>query len=187
MGAEASGPVFAAETEVVTKDGYSVLFLPDVNNEYLQREGKPPVYHWLPNSVRLAQKPNGDYKFSFVHFVGVRSAGTTVGGHDGEEVAGGLVGFSTTAAIPPETLRAAENELLERFRGKDTAYWGWKVPAAPMFRPAPIVSSVTSVTNLGPTGTRGVPALGPLTAGNRAPLIGTRTSPVNAVASAPWY
>jgi hypothetical protein len=188
MGVEASGPVFAAGTEVVTQDGYSLLFLPDVNNEYLQREGKPPVYHWLPNSVRLAQKPNRDYKFSFVHFVGVRSAGTTVGGHDNEEVAGGLVGFSTTAAIPPDTLRAAENQLLDRFRGTDTAYWGWRVPAAPMFRPAPIVSSITSVTNLGPTAMRGIPGIREallsgtreaLATGTRAPAIGIVTSPVN--------
>src|SRR5262245_23633599 len=141
MGTDAKGPIFAAGTEVITKDGYDILFLPDVNNEALQREGKPPVYHWVPNTVRLAQKANGDYKFSFVHFVGVRSQGTTVGATGNEEVAGGLVGFSTTSAFPAATMAAAQAQLLDRFRGSDQAYWGWRVPAAPMFRPAPIVSS----------------------------------------------
>jgi hypothetical protein len=179
MGTDAKGPIFAAGFEKVEQDGYQLLFLPDVNNDYLQREGKAPVYHYLPNSVRLAQKPNGDYKFSMVHFVGVRSEATTVGGHDGEEVAGGLVGFSTTAAVPAAVMTAAQNQLLDRFRGTDQAYWGWRVPVAPMFRPAPIVSNVTSVTTMGPTD-RGVPGLLPnATKGaNRAPLIGTLSSPV---------
>jgi hypothetical protein len=188
MGADAKGPIFAAGTEVVTADGYEVLFLPDVNNEYLQREGKPPVYHWLPNSVRLAQKPNGDYKFMMVHFVGVRSQGTTVGVQGTDEVAGGLVGFSTTAAIPPRSLENAEQQLLDRFRGKDQAYWGWRVPAAPMFRPAPIVSNITTVTNLGPNANGTVPAIQPAAPAasgapggprslNRAPRIGTASHP----------
>ena len=177
MDIAAKGPLFAAGTEVITKDGYDILFLPDVNNEALQREGKPPVYHWVPNTVRLAQKANGDYKFSFVHFVGVRSQGTTVGAQGNEEVAGGLVGFSTTSALPPATMAAAQAQLLDRFRGSDQAYWGWRVPAAPMFRPAPIVSSVTSVTNLGPVGSKGVPGISGTRALNRAPTIGTRTSP----------
>jgi hypothetical protein len=159
MSVDAKGPVFAAGTEVITQDGYEVLFLPDVNNDFLQREGKPPVYHWLPNTVRLAQKPNGDFKFSFVHFVGVRSGSTSVGVQGTDEVAGGLVGFSTTAAIPPQTLAAAEQKLLDRFRGSDQTFWGWRVPAAPMFRPAPIVSNVTTITNLGPNANGSVPGV----------------------------
>jgi len=174
MSVDAKGPIFAAGTEAVTQDGYIVLFLPDVNNDFLQREGKPPVYHWLPNSVRLAQKPNGDYKFSFIHFVGVRSGETTVGAHDTDEVAGGLFGFSTTAAFPAAVLEAAEQQLLNRFRGSDQNYWGWRVPAAPMFRPAPIVSNTTTITNLGPTSNGTVPSVQPPAGGGKAigaPLI----------------
>ncbi len=174
--AEAKGPIFAAGTEVITKDGYEILFLPDVNNEELQREGKPPVYHWLPNTVRLAQKPNGDYKFSMVHFVGVRSGSTSVGVQGTDEVAGGLFGFSTTAAPPPQTLQNAENELIGRFRGSNQAYWGWRVPATPMFRPAPIVSNTTTVTNLGPNANGTVPGVqpAPAPAGGAAPPGGSR-------------
>src|SRR5436190_21835234 len=120
----AAGPIFAAGFVPFSASGWEILFLPDIHNDELQRAGKPPVYHWLPNTVRLAQKPNGDYKFSFVHFVGVRSGSTSVGVQGTDEVAGGLFGFSTTAAPPPQTLQNAENELISRFRGSNQAYWG---------------------------------------------------------------
>ena len=111
---EAIGPSFAAGFQAITKNGYPILFLPDANNDALQREGKPPVYHWIPNTVRLAQKENGDYKFSFLHFVGVRSESTTVGAVGTEEVAGALVGFSTTSAPPAAALQEACDELINR-------------------------------------------------------------------------
>ena len=133
---EAIGPIFAAGFQTVTKDGYPLLFLPDANNDALQREGKPPVYHWLPNSVRLARKDNGDYKFSFLQFVGVQSEDSNVGVEGTQEVAGALCGFSTTSSPPPEVLKQAGDELVDRFRGSDDYYWGWRSPATPMIRPA---------------------------------------------------
>lgn len=93
---EAKGPIFAAGFQAIPKGGYPLLLLPDVNNDALQREGKSPVYHWLPNTVRLAQKENGDYKFSFLHFVGVRDEETHVGTTCTEEVAGALAVRATT-------------------------------------------------------------------------------------------
>jgi hypothetical protein len=156
---EAKGPIWAAGFEEITKSGYKVLFLPDVNNDVLQREGKPPVYWWLPNEVRLARRngDSGDYLFSMLHFVGVRSETTHVGVEGREEVAGGLLGFSTTSAPPGAILKEATDSLIEKFRGKDTAYWGWRSAATPMFRPAPIVSNVTSVTDLNPMDDGAVP------------------------------
>ena len=150
---DAKGPIFAAGFEEVTSSGYKLLFLPDVNNDALQREGKAPVYWWLPNEVRLARKngDSGDFLFSMLHFVGVRKDSTNVGATGTEEVAGGMLGFSTTSAPPASVLKEAEDELLNRFRGKDTAYWGWRTPVAPMFRPATVVSNITSITDLAPT------------------------------------
>ena len=147
---EAIGPIFAAGFQTVTKGGYPLLFLPDANNDALQREGKPPVYHWLPNTVRLARKDNGDYKFSFLHFVGVRNETTNVGVVGTQEVAGALVGFSTTTSPPPEVLQEACDDLINRFRGSDDYYWGWRSPATPMFRPAPIVANTVSITPIAP-------------------------------------
>ncbi|MCX4243080.1 hypothetical protein [Paraliomyxa miuraensis] len=164
----------------MTKRGYPLLFLPDANNDALQREGKPPVYHWLPNTVRLAQKDNGDYKFSFLHFVGVRNESTNVGVTGTQEVAGALVGLSTTSAPPPDVLKEAESELIERFRGNDDHYWGWRSGATPMFRPAPIVSNTVSITPIAPLPDGSMPTTTPAAGGaptpaggppSRAPLV----------------
>jgi hypothetical protein len=213
---EAIGPIFAAGFQTVTKAGYPLLFLPDANNDALQREGKPPVYHWLPNTVRLAQKENGDYKFSFLHFVGVRNENTNVGVTGTQEVAGALIGFSTTSSPPPAVLQEACDELINRFRGSDDYYWGWRSPATPMFRPAPIVANTMSITPIAPlpdgsmpTTTPdpgaggGAPAGGPPSRANanRAPLVrvaqrpplivSPRTFPMNRAARASnldaWY
>jgi hypothetical protein len=156
---EAVGPIYAAGFQNVTKSGYSILYLPDLHNDELQKEGKAPVYWWLPNGVRLAQKDNGDFKFSFLHFEGVRSGSTNVGvtGQD-NEVTGGLITFSTTAAPPASVLTESQNDLLNRFRGNDDKYWGWRTPVAPMFRPAPILSNTMTITNLSPAADGSMPS-----------------------------
>jgi hypothetical protein len=158
---EAKGPIFAAGFQHVTNGGYEILYLPDLVNDELQREGKAPVYHWLPNEVRLARKDGvGDHKFHFIHFYGSRGAETNIGVvEDTDEVAGGLLGFSTTSAPPPDVQRESEEELLSRFRGSDDKYWGWRTPVTPKFRPAPIVSNLTSITNLSPNPGGTVPAV----------------------------
>jgi hypothetical protein len=53
------GPLFAAGSTEITKSGYKISFLPDAHNGELQRAGQPPIYYWLPNEVRLAQKASG--------------------------------------------------------------------------------------------------------------------------------
>jgi hypothetical protein len=157
---DAYGPIWAAGFENVTKSGYELLFLPDLHNEELQAEGKAPVFWWLPNEVRLATRDNGDYIFSFIHFEGVRHDTTNIGvqGSD-NEVAGGMLGFSTTTAPPAAVLTESENEILDRCRGRDDRYWGWRTNVAPMFRPAPIVSNTTMVSNLSPNADGSVPAV----------------------------
>jgi hypothetical protein len=163
--AEAVGPIFAAGFQQVTKSGYELLYLPDLHNDDLQKEGKAPVYWWLPNEVRLARRDGdqGDYKFSFVHFYGKPGGGgIDPGPADAEnEVAGGLIAFSTTSSPPSNVLQEANDELLARFKGSDDKYWGWRTPVAPEFRPAPIVSNQTSVTNLSPNSDGTVPAPAP--------------------------
>jgi hypothetical protein len=138
-----------------------LLFLPDVHNDLLQQEGKPPVYYWLPHEVRLARKngADGDYKFSFLHFVGVMSGETHVGVSGTDEVAGGLLAFSTTSAPPPEQLLAAQEDVKAQVRGSGDRFLGWRLPGVePIFRPAPVVSNTTSVTNLTPGADGSLPA-----------------------------
>lgn len=159
----AVGPVFQGGFEVITSgEGSSkqaILFLPDKHNDDLQRVGKSPVYYWMPDYVRLARKGDtGDYKFHLIHFVGRRSADTTVGAVGDEEVTGGVFSLTTTMAFPAAVLERAQEELLQRFEGKDLRYWGWRTAAAPMFRPMPIIASHTSMTNLAPASDGSTPA-----------------------------
>lgn len=159
----AVGPVFVGGFEEFVVQGedrqYTILYLPDRNNEQLQAEGKPPAYYWVPGEVRLArQGDGGDFKFHHTHFVGVLSDETHVGVDDEAEVQGGILGFTTTSRYPTSVLEAAEQQLLAKFRGEDDRYWGWRTNAAPQFRIAPIQSNQTAITSLSP-GSNGLSAL----------------------------
>jgi hypothetical protein len=163
--AMAKGPIFAAGGfQAFSSKGYTLLFLPDIANEDLQRENKAPVYYWLPNKVRLARKDGdtGDYVFSFIHFEGVLSSETNIAvGADKNEVSGGVFAFSTTTAPPTDALKEIQDQLLNAFKGKDDRYWGWRTSVAPEFRPVPIVANVTTVSNVSPSTDGTVPAVVP--------------------------
>jgi len=168
--AEPVGPIWTGGFEYEDSQGFRIQFLPDKHNDELQREGKPPVYYWMPGQVRLARKNgDGDPIFHLTHFVGTQSADTTVGVEGTREVAGGVLSLTTTAAFPAGVLEQAEQQLLNRFRGKDQKYWGWRSPAAPMFRAVPITANITAITNLAPDASGNVPAAaGANTAGTAA-------------------
>jgi hypothetical protein len=171
------GPIYGVGFQHVLNGEYTIAYMPDAHNDELQREGKAPVYYWLPNDVRLAQKGNGDYKFHLTHFAGIRSADTHVGAEAEEEISGGLIGFSTTAKPPNEVLKQSEDELGNRFRGSDDHWWGWRTPVTPMFMPAPIVSNVVAVTNLSPAADGSLPAVEPAPGGGGAPAPGGGGAP----------
>lgn len=162
---DAIGPVFMGGFEPIPTgdDGRAILYLPDKHNSQLQREGKPPVYYYLPSAVRLARKngSTGDYKFHLIHFVGVRGDGTTVGVGDKQELSGGVLSLTTTAGFPIETLRASQEAFLATVKGKDVPYWGWNTQVRPVFRPMPIVSCVTALSNLSPQADGTVPSTDP--------------------------
>jgi hypothetical protein len=182
---DAYGPIWAAGFENVTESGYKLLYLPDLHNDQLQREGKAPVYWWLPNDVRLATRDNGDFAFSFMHFEGVRTESANVGVEGESEVAGGLLTFSTTTSPPAEVLRESEDEILDRCRGRDDRFWGWHTNVAPMFRPAPIVSNVTMVSNLSPNADGSVPAVQQPPAGTPGPAGGAPGGPAGGAPAGP--
>lgn len=154
--ANAVGPVFTGGFEeyvVMDESGeeYTILYLPDLNNDQLQKEGKAPVYYWVPGGVRLARKGDtGHLKFLHMHFVGVLDEDTHVGVEGKGEVSGGLLSFTTTSRYPTSVLKKAEEQLLDKFRGKSNKYWGWRTNVAPQFRIAPIKSNKTAITNLAP-------------------------------------
>jgi hypothetical protein len=98
---EPVGPIWTGGFEYEDSQGYRIQFLPDKHNDELQREGKPPMYYWMPGGVRLELKTgDGDYKLHLIHFVGVQSGDTTVGVEGTREVAGGVLSLTNTAAFP---------------------------------------------------------------------------------------
>src|SRR6516165_5232916 len=136
MATEPVGPIYTGGFESIKVGAYELLYLPDLKNEALQSEGKPPVYYWMPNYVRIAREhvDTGNFKFNMIHFVGVQSSDTTVGVAGTREVAGGVITFTTTAAPPAGELEASNQALLNIFRANDDRYWGWRTSVAPSFR-----------------------------------------------------
>lgn len=158
MATQAMGPSYAGGTQPVVKDGYSVLYLPDVTNSKLQEEGQPAVFYYIPNTVRMARKngtESGDFLYNLVRFAGAGGDGV-IGG--GGEVAGGVLTFSVTGAVPEPVRRQAEAEITARFTGNPDPFWGIRGGKPPMFRPAIITSNTTTVSNVSPTA-RGLPTL----------------------------
>jgi hypothetical protein len=115
----AAGPIMAGGFESLTLNDagveYSLVFFPDKHNDQLQSEGKPPVFYWMPNLMRLARKPNGDFKLSFLHYLGVQDGETNLRVPPGSnrETAGGILSFSMTGAPPDGILTAAHKQILE--------------------------------------------------------------------------
>lgn len=165
MPAQAMGPTYAGGSQPIIKDGYSILYLPDVNNRALIAAGESPVYYFIPNQVRMARKEGpdkGDYLFNMLRFAGTGGEGVVGGGGD---VAGGVLTFSVTGDLPAKTREQAEKQITEQVMGSTESFWGAAGSRkSPLFRPAIIATSTTSVSNVAPT-TRGFPALAPSTRG----------------------
>lgn len=164
MSTNALGPTFAGGMQPIVEEGYELLYLPDINNDALQREGKPPVFYWLPNYVHMARKggaEDGDFMFNLIRFAGVQSADTTVGAEGNREVAGGVLTFTATSAPPDRILAASQNKIIQQWSAKPDFFWGIRGSQPPVFRPAMITSNVTTISNISPIANKGVPALVP--------------------------
>lgn len=160
---EAVGPVFTGGFEefVITDEkgeGHTLLFLPDRNNDALQREGKAPLFYYIPEKVRLARNPNtNDFKFRHIHFVGVFDE-TTAGISRGE-TSGGVLALTTTSRFPASVLKQAEAQILDRFSGRNDKYWGLRTRIAPQIRIAPINANQTAISSLAPDSSGATPGI----------------------------
>ncbi len=168
MATNPMGPTFDGGEEIVgvNSDGqrYEILFLPDVKNDDLQREGKPPFFYWVPRAVRIARRGeggrgglDGDYKFRLMHFVGVQSGATHVGVSGVRETAGGVISLTTTTAPPLAALESAKQALIKRLQGDSRRFWSLRSNVTPAFAPTPVSASRVSMTNLSPTADGSVP------------------------------
>lgn len=156
MATNAMGPTMAGGTQPIVKGGYELLYLPDVNNHELQRAGNSPVFYYIPNRIRMARKDGpdtGDYLFNLIRFAGVQSSETTVGADSDREVAGGVLTFTVTGAVPDDVLEQSQSEITSQFENSGDYFWGIRSRKPPLFRPAIITSNVTTVSNVSPSAT----------------------------------
>ncbi|MBL0140578.1 MAG: hypothetical protein IPP91_00535 [Betaproteobacteria bacterium] len=162
MAANAIGPVMVGGfEEFVIQDEsgeeYTLLFLPDRNNDELQAARQPPVFYYVPEQVRLARKGDTkDFKFRHIHFVGIADE-SSIGVEKGE-TQGGVLAFTTTSRYPTSVLKQAEKQILERFSGKNDKYWGLRTNVAPSIRIAPIAKNTTAVANIAPQADGSLPS-----------------------------
>jgi hypothetical protein len=175
--AEPGGAVLASAFETIVSgtgdERYEILYLPDLRNPELQDEGKPPTYYWLPKGVRIARKGDtGDYKFHLLHFVGVQSEETTVGVSGTQEITGGVLSVTVTAAPPLVALENSHKQLSAKLRSDDRKYWSWHVPIDPQFAPMIISDSRTHMSSLSPRLDGSIPAETPNPSGQPGPAPG---------------
>jgi hypothetical protein len=172
MTTNAMGPTFAGGMQPIVEEGYELLYLPDINNAALQREGKPAVFYWLPNYVHIARKGGseaGDFMFNLIRFAGVQSADTTVGMTEGSrEVAGGVLTFTATSAPPDRVLAVSQAKIIKQWSAQPDYFWGIR-GVVPVFRPAIITSNITTISNISPIASKGMPAYVRSRGGSRAP------------------
>ncbi|MEI9947376.1 MAG: hypothetical protein WDN26_24585 [Chitinophagaceae bacterium] len=155
MATTALGPTLAGGLQPIVENGYELIYYPDINNDALQREGKPPVYYYLPNYVHLARKDgkeDGPLMFNLIRFAGVTSGETTVGvtGDETREVAGGVLSFTVSSAPPDDVLKQSQKKIIDLFQGKNDFFWGIRQNVQPIFRPVIITSNITNVSNVSP-------------------------------------
>lgn len=204
MATTALGPTMAGGLQPIVEDGLELIYLPDVNNDALQREGKSPVFYWLPNYVHIARKGGteaGDFMFNLIRFAGVQSADTTVGAEGTREVAGGVLSFTVTSAPTDRALQVSQQKIIQQWSDKPDFFWGIRGRQPPVFRPAIITSNITTVSNVSPIANRGIPTFAPTTRdGEERPgfqIVGStapralpavvRDGPVASSNLEPWY
>ena len=189
MPTTALGPTMAGGLQPIVEGGYELIYYPDVNNDALQNEGKPPVFYWLPNYIHIARKDgneSGDLMFQMIRFAGKQTAEGNIGVTDGDsrEVAGGVLAVTTTAAPPDAVLKQSQQKIIDMFQGKQDFFWGIRMNVQPIFRPVIITSNYTSISSLSPNadGSVVVPAENTSNTNTNTP---TNTNPAPAPANTP--
>lgn len=162
--ASSAGPVWTGDFErvVVTQDGqtHTMLFLPDLNNDKLRDAGLPQCFYYLPQTVRIAQADDKDYKFHLTHFVGVQDADSNVGVKGTRETAGGVLGFTITCRPSDAVLAAAQVALQQQLSAESAPRFqafggGWlrrmllldRPDVPPRLAPVPVQTSTVAIAN----------------------------------------
>eukprot|EP01132_Coremiostelium_polycephalum_P014324 gene14324-17410_t len=109
------GPLWGVNTvEVAYSDNgetYTLQIYPDIVNDDLRNSGKPMHFYIMPNSVRMAKNDQGKYQFHFTKFAGVRTEDANIATQGQEEVAGGVVSFTSTLELPPGVIDSLKDQI----------------------------------------------------------------------------
>jgi len=125
----------------------------DINNDRLRQLNKPMYFYILPNRVYLAKDGNGRYILSFTKFAGVLNADNNIGASGQEEVAGGVLSFSSTLELPPGVLESVKDQIITMIKS-DPSYKTHPLFQLPASQPqielgfVPIEASEVAVSNL---------------------------------------
>ncbi len=126
---------------------YTLLFLPDKNNNLLREAGKPMCFYYALDTPRLARRPNGDYMFGLQKFSGVMDPTKNIGTDGYSELAGGYLTFTTTLKIPEAVMEKGIENLKAKIEQQYSTYDLWKLPPAlePNVAPIPIIDNITKI------------------------------------------
>lgn len=129
--AEVEGPVWVGQVvsvDVQDDDGaaYTVVWLPDRNNDLLREAGKPMHFYYLPEKPRLDRDEDGHYKFHLQKFSGVMDPTKNIGEEGYDELTGGCLTFTSTLGLPEPVLKRAFEQLKQEMseRGQSDAFFG---------------------------------------------------------------
>jgi len=153
----AAGPFLDVNTlEVGTSiegEQVTLQLFPDINNDRLRVLNKPLHFYIMPSRVFLAKDANGRYKLDFIKFAGVLNGDNNIGASGDEEIAGGVLSFTSTLELPAGVLDSVKDQIMERVKS-DSNYKTHPLYQLPAGQPqielgfVPVEASEVAVSNL---------------------------------------
>ncbi len=116
----ARGPLWGVNSIEVGYDdkglSHTLLIYPDICNDELRNSGKPMHFYIMPNSVRMARSDQNKYLFHFTKFAGILTQDSNIGTKGQEEVAGGVLSFTSTLELPPGVIDSVKDQIKEKIK-----------------------------------------------------------------------
>lgn len=120
----AQGPLWGVNKVAVAQDFDGMLhtlsIYPDIQNDNLRMSGKPMHFYIMPESVRMAKNDQNKYMFHFTKFAGVLTQDTNIAVKGQEEVAGGVLSFTSTLALPPGVIDSLKDQIAQEIKKDKT-------------------------------------------------------------------
>jgi len=152
------GPMWGVNKVMVSQDfdgmQHTLSIYPDIQNDNLRISGKPMHFYIMPESVRMAKNDQGQYMFHFTKFAGVLTEDSNIAVKGQEEVAGGVLSFTSTLALPPGVIDSLKDQITQEIKQDKTLnahalfMFGQNAPPSFELGFVPIDDSQVTVSNL---------------------------------------